>query len=96
VTGGPDLRLEQNVPNPFGRSTTIRFAVPSEQEVRLEIFSASGQRVACLVDGRVPRGWSQVAWDSKDERGHEVAAGAYFCRLSTKGGSPVTRMMLVR
>ena len=96
VAGEPDLRLEQNAPNPFGPVTTISFSVPSEQDVRLEIYNAAGQRVACLVNRAVPRGWSQVTWNAKDDRGNEVAPGTYFCRLSTKDGSPVTRMIVVR
>lgn len=96
VAGQPDLRLEQNVPNPFGPSTTIRFSVPSAQDVRLEIYNAAGQRVACLADGAVPSGWSTANWNAKDDRGNKVAPGTYFCRLSTGNGSPVTRMIVVR
>jgi hypothetical protein len=94
--GPPDLRLEQNVPNPFGPSTALRFSVPSPQEVRLEIYSAAGRRVACLIDGPVPSGWSRITWDGTDDRGGTVAAGTYFCRLSTREGNPVTRMIVVR
>ncbi|MCK4545888.1 MAG: T9SS type A sorting domain-containing protein [Candidatus Eisenbacteria sp.] len=92
----PDLRLEQNVPNPFNPSTTIRYSVPGREHVRLEIFNATGQRVACLLDERVPSGWGQVVWNGRDDSGEAVASGMYFCRLTTDAGCQVRRVVLLR
>ncbi len=92
----PDLRLEQNIPNPFNPSTTIRYSVPRAQRVRLEIFNTAGQKVVCLVDGVVTRGRGQVVWDGADEHGRAVASGTYFCRLTTDDGCQVRRVVLLR
>lgn len=93
---GPELRLEPNAPNPFGRLTTIRYSVPGAQRARLDIYDAAGRRVASLVDGPVGPGWSEATWDARDSRGREVAPGTYFCRLSAAEGSPVTRLIVIR
>jgi aminopeptidase N len=92
----PRLRLEQNVPNPFGTVTTVSYSVPRSQNVRLAIFSPSGQKVAGLLDETVPAGWRQVTWDGHDDRGKPVASGTYFCRLSTADGTRVRSLILLR
>ncbi len=92
----PALWLEQNAPNPFNPLTTIQYSVPRSEHVQLEIYSTTGQRVICLLDRPVPRGWGEAVWNGKDERGRQVAPGTYFCRLTSGDGSQVTRMVLVR
>jgi hypothetical protein len=91
-----ELRLEQNVPNPFSRTTTIRYSVPRAQRVRLEIYDAAGRQVVSLVDGPVGPGWGEVTWDARDRNRRAVASGAYFCRLSAAEGRSVSRMIVLR
>jgi hypothetical protein len=52
--------LSQNYPNPFNPSTTIAFTLPNDQNVVLEVFAVTGQRIATLVQGMVP-GWASCA-----------------------------------
>ncbi|HPI37967.1 MAG TPA: T9SS type A sorting domain-containing protein [Ignavibacteriaceae bacterium] len=42
--------LEQNYPNPFNPSTTIRYGLPFESDVKIEIYDIIGQRVVSLKD----------------------------------------------
>lgn len=67
--------LAQNYPNPFNPSTTIRFALPHDSKVRLQVFNVLGQRVAELVNREMKAGNQEVVWDSK------AASGIYFYRL---------------
>jgi len=91
-----DLRLEQNAPNPFGRNTTIGYCVPRPQHARLDVYSATGRKVICLVDSNVARGWGQVVWNGQDTQGKRVACGTYFCRLTSADGIRIVRMTLLR
>jgi len=98
--------LEQNQPNPFNPSTTIRFGLPAEGAVVLAVYSATGQLVRTLVDETLTAGAHDVAWNGLDERGRTVASGVYLYRITWSGagsseGAPrresaVRRMLFVR
>jgi len=88
--------LEQNAPNPFNPSTTIRFAVPANGNVRLTIYDVNGRIVRTLVDGSVLAGSHEVVWDGMDMNGRAVASGVYIYRLTTANNEMTKRMTLVR
>lgn len=91
-----DLRLGQNIPNPFNSGTTISFHVPcaSQRGVKLAIHNVLGGHVRTLVNGVLEGGEYRIAWDGEDDAGGDVASGAYVCRL-TVGTLTVTRKMLL-
>ena len=99
--------LDQNVPNPFNPTTTIRFTVPQDGTARLAIHNIHGQLVRVLVDGPTPAGHHEVAWDGLDSRGRQAASGVYLFQLTHSAANPqgsptnrraatVRRMVLVR
>jgi hypothetical protein len=67
--------VEQNFPNPFNPSTTIRYSLPSSANVRLSVFDVLGREIAALVNGEQSAGWNQAQWNAT------VASGLYFYRL---------------
>lgn len=87
-----DLR---NTPNPISESTDISFGLPASAAVRLEIQDVLGNTIRLLTEGQMrPIARTTVKWDTRDERGLQVAAGLYFCRL-TVGEQTVVRMLNV-
>ncbi|MCH7879327.1 MAG: T9SS type A sorting domain-containing protein, partial [candidate division Zixibacteria bacterium] len=73
--------LDQNYPNPFNGSAIIRYSLPKRTQVTLDIYNVLGQHVRALVNRVQSPGNHQVAWDARDEAGHNVASGLYFYRL---------------
>lgn len=67
--------LEQNFPNPFNPSTTIRFTLPSEHHVELSIYTLIGQRIATIADETLPAGTWERRWNT------HAAAGVYLYQL---------------
>jgi glucose/arabinose dehydrogenase len=51
-----DYNLAQNYPNPFNPSTTIRFNIPEESSIRINILDLNGRKVRTLYEGNKPRG----------------------------------------
>ena len=74
------FQLAQNHPNPFWRDTEIRFSLPVEAAVELEIFNLLGERVALLVDEKFLAGEHRVSWGGR-QVDKTLAGGIYFYRL---------------
>lgn len=88
--------LDNNYPNPFNPETTIKFALPEAQDVRLEIFNIKGQRVRTLVSEGMAAGHHSVVWNGTDQGGRNVASGTYFYRIQAGPLNETHRMMLVK
>ncbi|MFQ5599404.1 MAG: S8 family serine peptidase, partial [Candidatus Krumholzibacteriia bacterium] len=88
--------LRQNEPNPFNPLTRIRFDLPHDSRVRLEIFDARGRRVRQLVNGPMTAGVRAVFWDGRDENGRSVGSGVYVYRILAADWSAARKMTLVR
>ena len=88
--------LMQNYPNPFNPSTTIQYAISSEQFVTLKIFNSVGQLVKTLVDGNMNKGYHQVTWDATDNSGNKLSSGVYFYKLTTGTFNQVNKMLLMK
>ena len=90
--------LSQNYPNPFNSATTIRFALPVNEEVELAIFNLVGQQVTTLVQGVWEAGTYTVRWDGRDDNGRELASGVYLYRLRAGDRKQVEirKLLLVR
>jgi hypothetical protein len=80
-----EFALDQNYPNPFNPSTTIRFALPVDSRVTLEVVNALGQRVAELASGPLSAGYHTAQWDGSLSGGRIAASGVYFARFSATG-----------
>jgi hypothetical protein len=108
-TGGPDLSsvpdepglglsgdliLAQNRPNPFRRSTAIRYTLPVDSRVLLEIFDVTGRHLATLVDEHQQAGERAIRWSGETEKGERLPAGVYYCRLRS-GRHMVTKAMVL-
>jgi hypothetical protein len=85
------ISLDQNYPNPFNPSTTIRYTVPSTQQVRLEVYDVLGRLVANLVNERQIKGEYSINVNSD-----KLVSGVYFYKLIVGGHQETKRMMLIK
>ena len=87
VTGGPtSYSLSQNYPNPFNPSTSIKFALPFDSNVKLTIYNITGQVVKVLVNGAQSAGNHEVTFNFS-ENGMSVSSGIYFYTLEASSTS---------
>ena len=87
--------LEQNYPNPFNPTTTIKYSLKENVDVKLVIYNIMGQKVATLVDKRQAAGSYQLTWDSTNQYGMRVSTGLYFYRLIAGDKFVKTNKMLL-
>jgi hypothetical protein len=88
--------LAQNVPNPFNPTTVISYGLASGGAVSLRVYDVSGALVRVLVDGALPAGHHEAAWDSRDGTGEVVASGVYFYRLEAGDFVETRKMVLLK
>ncbi len=94
VSGEPipkHVELHQNYPNPFNPVTEIRFQLPVNSDVRLEVFDITGQKVTILVNELVPAGTHKVTFDAS-----ELSSGVYIYRLMADEISLTHKMTLIK
>jgi hypothetical protein len=83
------VSLEQNFPNPFNPSTTIKYELPSGSHVTLSVYDMLGREVSVLVNERRDAGVHEVKFDASG-----LSSGVYFYRL-TAGSFVQTRKLLL-
>ena len=88
--------IDQNSPNPFNPTTTIRYDLPEESNVKLTVFDIRGQQVLTLQDNVKPPGNYEVKWNGMDQSGKQVSTGVYFCRLQAGTFSQTIKMVYLR
>ena len=89
------LIASHSSPNPFSAHTTIEITLPGKADVNVGIFDVAGRRVRTMSIGLVDAGTTPLAFDGRDERGHPLPSGVYFCRIHA-GNAVVTRKMVIQ
>ncbi|MEI6753120.1 MAG: T9SS type A sorting domain-containing protein [Paludibacter sp.] len=83
------IELEQNYPNPFNKATNIKYSIPDEQFVTLNIFDFTGKELVTLVNEKKPAGTYELTWDASSFRN-----GIYFYKL-TVGSSIIAKKLIL-
>ncbi|MBK6912151.1 MAG: T9SS type A sorting domain-containing protein [Ignavibacteriales bacterium] len=86
-----DFRLEQNFPNPFNPSTTIRFAIPNSGNVKLSVTNILGQEVAVLLNEFKNAGSYDINFDAS-----QIASGLYIYKIEADGIIISKKMTLLK
>jgi hypothetical protein len=81
--------LAQNYPNPFNPMTEIRFTLPEDSHVQLDIVDLTGRIVRNVLSERMTAGNHGTVIDAS-----ELASGVYFYQL-TAGSVKLTRQMML-
>ncbi|MEM8486870.1 MAG: T9SS type A sorting domain-containing protein [Bacteroidota bacterium] len=87
----PLLGFDQNFPNPFSQSTTLRYSLPQTMQVRLAVYDILGREVALLVDAQQEAGIYTAEFDADN-----LPAGIYLARIELDFLQFTKRMVLIR
>ncbi len=83
--------LYQNYPNPFNPGTTIKYSIPDQGLVTLNIYDILGSHVASLVNNEQLQGNHEVDFD-----GSKLSSGIYFYTLKVNNFIQSKKMLLIK
>jgi hypothetical protein len=88
--------LEQNFPNPFNPSTTIRYELPEDGLVNVTIYDMMGRQVSTLVSSQQAAGYKSIQWNATNDFGKPVSAGVYLYQIQAGEFVQTKKMVLLK
>ena len=83
--------LLQNVPNPFSKTTSIEYTIPTAQQVTLTLYDESGRLIKELVNGNQAAGSHKVSFEQEN-----LQSGIYFYQMKSGEFVKTRRMMILQ
>ena len=83
--------LYQNFPNPFNPTTTIKYYLPINYYVTLNIYNIFGEKVVTLVNGLQSAGEHSVIFD-----GRKLSSGVYLYQLISGNFKQIRKLVLLK
>ena len=83
--------LEQNYPNPFNPSTTIKYSIPKQSNVKIKVFDILGREVITLLNDNKIAGNYSLTFDGSD-----LSTGIYFYQIRTGNFTQTKKMIILR
>ena len=86
----------QNYPNPFNPTTEIKYYIPKNGLVKVDIYDLIGRNVKSLVNINKPAGHHFVRWDGTNNYGEFVSAGMYIYAIHSGEFIATKKMLLLK
>jgi len=88
-----EYKLEQNFPNPFNPSTEIKFSIPQNSNVKLELFNMIGEKVATLINEEMAAGSHNYQLSISN---YQLSSGIYLYRIQSGNFVQTRKLMLLK
>jgi hypothetical protein len=85
------LVISGTSPNPFSDRAVIRFGLPRDGQVEIDVYDVGGRLAATLIREDYPAGYHEIEWRNNGRFG----AGLYFLTVRV-GADTVTRKIVIR
>lgn len=88
------FRLYANYPNPFNPSTKIKFDIPENSFVTINVFDVLGRKVECLINQTLSAGAYITEWNASS-----FTSGIYYYKMNVDGSNnfmETKRMVLLK
>ena len=86
-----EFALFQNYPNPFNPSTTIRFSLPAETKLKINIYNMLGELVETLAEADYEAGFHKVTFNAS-----KLPSGVYIYRIESSKFTQVRKMIVLK
>ena len=91
-----DFSLHQNYPNPFNPTTQIKYDLPEDALVSINIYDLMGRSIKSLVNSNQLAGYRSTQWKGTNNLGEKVAAGIYIYMIQAGDFRETKKMVLLK
>tara|TARA_B100000676_G_C18076393_1_gene847916 strand:- start:1123 stop:2790 length:1668 start_codon:yes stop_codon:yes gene_type:complete len=91
-----DFYVQQNYPNPFNPTTTIRYDLINDSDLRITVYDLKGNLIKDIYDGFQKAGRNNAVWNATNNAGETVSSGIYLYKIQVGESFQVRRMMLLK
>ncbi len=91
VTGPKEYALFQNYPNPFNPTTTIKFALPDDSRVKINVYNTVGQLIQTLIDKEMASGYYEANFNAS-----KLSSGVYLYQMQVGSFIATKKMLLIK
>jgi len=76
--------------------TSIKYSLPRDAEVHLNLYDVTGRRVKSIFNGKLKAGYHTADIHFSDDKGFRLAQGVYFIRYSTEDRKISRKVIVMR
>jgi hypothetical protein len=88
--------LHQNYPNPFNPTTQIKYDLPEDALVAINIYDLMGRSIKSLVNSNQSAGYRSIQWNATNNLGEPVSAGMYLYTIQAGEFTQTKKMVLLK
>ena len=88
--------LHQNYPNPFNPTTQIKYDLPEDALVAINIYDLMGRSIKSLVNSNQSAGYRSIQWNATNNLGEPVSAGMYIYMIQAGEFRQTKKMVLLK
>ena len=88
--------LHQNYPNPFNPITSLRYDLPEDGLVNINVYDMMGRIVKTLVNSSQTAGYKSIQWNATNNRNEPVSAGLYLYTIQAGEFRQTKKMVLLK
>ena len=88
--------LYQNYPNPFNPTTKIRYDLPKNEFVSINIYDVVGRKIKSLISTNQEAGYRSITWNGTNNLGQSVSAGMYLYTIQVGKFKQTKKMVLLK
>ena len=91
-----DYKIHQNYPNPFNPTTQIKYDLPEDALVSINIYDLMGRSIKSLVNSQQTAGYRSIQWNATNNLGEPVSAGMYLYTIQAGEFRQTKKMVLLK
>ena len=91
-----EFSLHFAFPNPFNSHVKIVFSIAEVSQASLAIVNILGETVRTFKNQYYTTGVNTIVWDGKNDFGHDLSTGIYFCRLKSENIDNSIKLLYVK